>query len=343
MLNDTEERLHPEQAHRDQMSHRMQSDDQSAPTERHGLPHFIGISPSIHHIRQLIQHIAPTDVNILINGQTGTGKEVTARYIHAMSRRTGPFVAINCGALPESLFESELFGHEAGAFTSAQKRRIGKLEYAQHGTVFLDEIESMPLSAQVKLLRVLQERQLERLGGNQLITMQCRFIIASKKDLLALSQQSLFREDLYYRISVISIDLPPLSERREDIPLLFDYFIDQAVKRYQRPPPHWTTEQMIQWQAALWSGNVRELNNFAERLVLGMQAEKQSDLSYSRTLAEPTLPEKMLVFEKSLIKEALTACNGKVAEAAVKLGIPKKTLYDKLKKQGFSKPQYLST
>ncbi len=168
------------------------------------------------------------------------------------------------------MFESEIFGHEAGAFISAQKRRIGKLEYANGGTVFLDEIESMPLALQVKLLRVLQERRLERLGGNEAIVIDCRFIAASKADLLRLSAQGAFREDLYYRIGVVSIDLPRLVERREDIPMLLAHFAQGAAIRYQRPVPQWSTAQMAQWQARALPGNVRELRNFSDRLVLGV-------------------------------------------------------------------------
>jgi len=193
------------------------------------MPALIGQSAATERVRTMIRSVGPTAVDILINGQTGTGKEVVARQLHLASERKGPFVAINCGALPEAVFESEIFGHEAGAFTSAQKRRIGKLEYAKGGTVFLDEIESMPLALQVKLLRVLQERQLERLGGNESIDIDCRIIAASKVDLLRLSAEEKFREDLYYRIGVVSIALPRLVERRDDIPLLLAHFVQGAA------------------------------------------------------------------------------------------------------------------
>ncbi|WP_272938355.1 sigma-54-dependent transcriptional regulator, partial [Noviherbaspirillum denitrificans] len=234
------------------------------------MPALIGQSPAIERIRTLIRSVGPTPADVLINGQTGTGKEVVARHLHGASGRKGPFVAINCGALPESVFESEIFGHEAGAFTSAVKRRIGKLEYANGGTVFLDEIESMPLALQVKLLRVLQERRLERLGGNDPIQVDCRIIAASKADLLQLSAQGKFREDLYYRIGVVGIELPRLAERRDDIPLLLAHFVQGAALRYQRPAPQWSMAQMAEWQARDWPGNVRELRNFADRLVLGV-------------------------------------------------------------------------
>ena len=290
-------------------------------------PPLIGQSAPIERVRTLIRSVGPTAVDILINGQTGTGKEVVARQLHAASERKGPFVAINCGALPESVFESEIFGHEAGAFTGAQKRRIGKLEYANGGTIFLDEIESMPMALQVKLLRVLQERKLERLGGNESIVIDCRVIAASKADLLQLSGQGEFREDLYYRIGVVSIDLPRLRERREDIPLLLAHFIHAAAIRYGRDAPPWTAAQMAQWQQRDWPGNVRELHNFADRWVLGV-----ADGIMPEQDGGVALPQQLDAYERSLIEASLAAVDGNVALAAEQLGIPKKTLYDKIKK-----------
>lgn len=298
------------------------------------MPSLIGQSAAIERVRTLIRSVGPTAADILINGQTGTGKEVVARQLHGASGRKGPFVAINCGALPETVFESEIFGHEAGAFTSAQKRRIGKLEYANGGTVFLDEIESMPLALQVKLLRVLQERRLERLGGNDPIAIDCRIIAASKADLLQLSAQGAFREDLYYRIGVVSIDLPRLAERREDIPLLLAHFVQGAAIRYQRPIPQWRAAQMAQWQARDWPGNVRELRNFADRLVLGVAESAPSQAK--SVAAGGSLPQQVDAYERMLIVEALAASDGNVASAAEALGVPKKTLYDKLKKYQLS-------
>jgi two-component system C4-dicarboxylate transport response regulator DctD len=298
------------------------------------MPALIGQSTAIEKIRTMIRSVGPTAADILINGQTGSGKEVVARQLHLASGRKGQFVAINCGALPESVFESEIFGHEAGAFTSAQKRRIGKLEYAKGGTVFLDEIESMPLALQVKLLRVLQERRLERLGGNEAVAIDCRIIAASKADLLALSAQGSFREDLYYRIGVVSIDLPRLADRRDDIPLLLAHFVRVAAGRYERPVPAWTAAQMAQWQARDWPGNVRELRNFADRLVLGVaeSGDAAPGLSTATAAGDECLPLQIDAFERTLIARALASSDGNVAIAADRLGIPKKTLYDKLKK-----------
>ena len=312
------------------------------------MPDLVGRSDAIEHLKVVVRNVAPTGVDILVNGQTGTGKEVMARLIHAASGRKGNFVAINCGALPESVFESEIFGHEAGAFTGAQKRRIGKLEYANGGTVFLDEIESMPMALQVKLLRVLQERRLERLGGNESIALDCRIVAASKADLLGLSAQGLFREDLYYRIGVISIDLPRLRDRREDIPLLLAHFVAEAAQRYQRPLPVWTPEQMAAWQAADWPGNVRELRNFAERLTLGLvpatgagsgtaAGGAPAATGGAAPVAAPdggqaSLPQLVDAYERDLILRALAAADNTVARAADRLLRPRKTLYDKLKK-----------
>ncbi|CUI05212.1 sigma-54-dependent transcriptional regulator [Massilia antarctica] len=294
-------------------------------------PQLVGHSDAIERLKVLVRNIAPAGVDILINGQTGTGKEVVARLIHAASARKGNFVAINCGALPESVFESEMFGHEAGAFTGAHKRRIGKLEYANGGTLFLDEIESMPMALQVKLLRVLQERRLERLGGNEAIAVNFRIIAASKADLLELSAQGRFREDLYYRIGVATIDLPRLNERRDDIAPLIAHFTQDAAQRYGRPVPQWSSQQMSQWQAAEWPGNVRELRNFAERLVLGIVAAPAPDAAPAPGTAL-SLPQQLDAYERDLIADALDAVDGNVSTAADQLGVPRKTLYDKLKK-----------
>jgi two-component system C4-dicarboxylate transport response regulator DctD len=293
-------------------------------------PALVGQSAAMERVRTLIRSVGPTSVDILINGQTGAGKEVVARQLHAASERKGPFVAINCGALPESVFESEIFGHEAGAFTGAQKRRIGKLEYANGGTLFLDEIESMPMALQVKLLRVLQERKLERLGGNESITIDCRVIAASKTDLLQLSAQGAFREDLYYRIGVVSIDLPRLRDRRDDIPLLLAHFIHAAAIRYGRAAPAWTAALMAQWQQRDWPGNVRELRNFADRWVLGVADSSADNVAVSSVMT--SLPQQLDAYERTLIEDALTVAEGNVALAAEQLGIPRKTLYDKIKK-----------
>ena len=296
--------------------------------EAQGEMPVIGQSPGMQGVRRLIAALAPTDVDILINGETGSGKEVVARAIHAASGRRGPFVAINCAALPESVFESELFGHEAGAFTGAGKRRIGKIEYANGGTLFLDEIESMPLNLQAKLLRVLQERVVERLGGNAVVSVDCRVLAASKTDLKQLSETGGFRADLFYRLNVASIDLPPLRERREDIPLLMAFFLRQAAQRYGKPLPEWSAGDLVRWQAYDWPGNVRELKNAADRCCLGLP----DGLPVVAGTVDPaqSLVARVDQAEKGFIEVALRMAQGSVAAAADVLQIPKKTLYDKL-------------
>lgn len=295
---------------------------------------LIGSSESIQRVARTIDSLAPTDVDILICGETGTGKEVVAHALHARSGRTGPFVALNCGALPESVFESEIFGHETGAFTGADKRRIGKIEYACDGTLFLDEIESMPLALQVKLLRVLQERRVERLGSNVSIPVNCRIVAATKSDLKRLSDQGGFRADLYYRLNVVSIDLPPLRQRLNDIAPLMTYFLSQAARRFSREIPSWTEQDLFRWQHHDWPGNVRELKAVAERLCLGVGDGLEAIQAETVSLAA-----RLDNYERGLIREALRGAHGNVALAAERLHLPKKTLYDKLARHQLD-PEY---
>jgi two-component system C4-dicarboxylate transport response regulator DctD len=291
---------------------------------------IIGRSSAIAKVRQVVLSLAPKAADIMILGETGTGKELIARCLHDFSeRRNGHFVAINCGALPESVFESELFGHEEGAFTGASRQRIGKIEYASGGTLFLDEIESMPLSLQVKLLRVLQERQVERLGSNQLIPIDLRVIAATKDDLLLLSEQKKFRADLYYRLNVASLTLPALRERREDIPLLFEYFVLQGALRYGQSAPLVGIDLLHALMAERWAGNVRELRNIADRFVLGLLDQTLMPSGGGRA---GSLAEQVDAFEKAIIEDGLRRLDGNVVAAAESLHLPRKTLYDKLKR-----------
>jgi two-component system, NtrC family, C4-dicarboxylate transport response regulator DctD len=297
--------------------------------DREDVPELVGESAAIQRLRGFIATIGPSGADVLINGETGTGKEVVARQLHAAGSPEAPFVAINCGAMPETMFESEVFGHEAGAFTGAAKRRIGKFEFARAGTVFLDEIESMPLALQVKLLRVLQERTVERLGGNESIKVNCRIVAASKADLEKLSREGTFRADLYYRISTVSVQLPALREHPADIPSLLGLFVRQACTRYDRPVPDWTPQQMAAWSAMPWPGNVRELKGFADRLVLGLVDAWQEPADVRTPLS---LSLQLELFEKSALRAALKRTGGNVVLAAEQLGIGKTTLYDKLKR-----------
>ena len=231
---------------------------------------LIGHSLKMEELRRTILSLSDTRVDVLITGETGSGKELVAQCLHQTSpNRDKHFVALNCGAIPEAMFESEVFGHEAGAFTGAQRRRIGKMEYAAGGTLFLDEIESMPLSTQVKLLRALQERQIERLGSNELIFAESRVIAATKADLEQLSEQQKFRSDLLYRLNVVMLEVPPLRERPEDIALLFEHFLLEAAVRYGRTAPLASSAFQRDLMAHHWPGNVRELRNVADRFVLG--------------------------------------------------------------------------
>jgi DNA-binding NtrC family response regulator len=288
---------------------------------------IIGRSSAIVELRRAILNVASTPADVMITGETGTGKELVARCLHDFSKRAArPFAAINCGGLPEALFESEVFGHEMGAFTGAAKRRIGKIEHAAGGTLFLDEIETMPATLQVKLLRTLQERQFERLGSNDLHAMDCRVLAATKTDLLHPAKEHPFRSDLYYRLSVVVLNIPPLRDRREDIPMLLSHFMLQAALRYERPVPELDAVQIGDLLSRPWPGNVRELRNVADRLVLGMPDQATAGPTPS------TLEEQLLHFERYLITEALATCNGRAAVASERLGIPKKTLYDKMKR-----------
>ena len=293
---------------------------------------LIGRSQAMARVRQLVADLGNSAADILIHGETGTGKELVARCLHeAGPRRKGNFVAINCGGLPETLFESEIFGHEAGAYTGAGKRRIGKIEHASGGTLFLDEIESMPIALQIKLLRVLQERSLERLGSNQPIPIDCRVVAATKADLKALSDQGRFRADLYYRLSVVTLPLPPLRERREDIPLLFEHFLLQAAARHQRPVPEFDPARQARLLAYDWPGNLRELRNVADRCVLGIAAGAPP-FETEPAAAPRSLAATVEEFERALIAEALGRHGGSLARSAEALGMAKTTLHDKIRK-----------
>ncbi|MBP2315717.1 sigma-54-dependent transcriptional regulator [Azospirillum soli] len=292
---------------------------------------LIGNSPAMERVRRLIADLGDSAADVLIHGETGTGKELVARCLHdASPRRTGNFVAVNCGGLPESLIDSEIFGHEAGAFTGAGKRRIGKIEHANGGTLFLDEIESMPMPMQIKLLRVLQERTLERLGSNTAIPVDCRVIAATKVDLRELADRGLFRADLYYRLNVATLPLPPLRERREDIPLLFEQFALEAASRHGRPVPEPDAERTRRLMAHHWPGNVRELRNVADRCVLGIEGGFPP-FGAPVTPARP-LAETVDAFERALIAEALRRNGNSLARASEELQVAKTTLHDKIRK-----------
>ena len=292
---------------------------------------LVGQTDVMVRLRDTVQQLAQIDVDLIINGETGTGKEVVAKCLHDFSpRNASPFVALNCGAVTESVIESELFGHEAGSFTGANKKRIGKIEHASSGTLFLDEIESMPPSLQIRLLRVLQERTLQRLGGNEDISVDIRVIAASKEDLREASDRGSFREDLYYRLNVANIDLPSLDQRKEDIPLLFSYFSEQACQKFNRenkPVPDLLLQQLT---LQSWPGNVRELRNAAERWALGLPFAGNHNLTEAP--AEGNLDDLVACYEREIILAALKANKGQAELTARALGIPRKKLYLRMKK-----------
>lgn len=302
---------------------------------------LIGQSPAIARLREQIGALAAINSDVLILGETGAGKEVVARALHDLSsRRAGPFVAINAGALAESVVESELFGHEQGAFTGASKRRIGKFEFANGGTLFLDEIESMSLDVQVKLLRLLQERVVERLGGNQLIPLDIRVIAATKEDLRQAADQGRFRADLYYRLNVATLRIPALRERGEDALLLFQHFAEAASGRHGLPPRHLAGQQRAALLRHTWPGNVRELQNAAERFALGLELDLEQDQAIisvpDSDNASDGLNAQVEAFERSLISAELARPHNSLRSLAEALGLPRKTLHDKLRKHGLN-------
>jgi two-component system C4-dicarboxylate transport response regulator DctD len=308
---------------------------QAAEQAQGDLP-LIGQTPAIERLRHTLRQIADTDVDVLVTGETGSGKEVVASLLHRWSRRAkGNFVALNCGALPETVIESELFGHEPGAFTGAQKKRVGRIEHSSAGTLFLDEIESMPPAIQVQMLRVLEMREVTPLGTNEVRPVDLRVVAAAKVDLGDPRQRGDFREDLYYRLNVVTLSIPPLRERRDDIPLLFGHFADRAANRFNREVPALSTTVRRHLQQHDWPGNVRELSHFAERFVLGLESATMAKSDEAPAADEGLpLPARVERYEAELIRETLSQHNGDVRRTIEALGIPRKTFYDKLQRHG---------
>ncbi len=335
------------------------------------LPGVIARSRSMRQVAEITRCVARSSASVLLVGETGTGKELVARAIHTLSpRRTGPFIRVNCGALSEGLLESELFGHVKGAFTGAIANRTGRFEAAHTGSIFLDEISSTSLQLQVKLLRVLQEGEFERVGDTQTIRVDVRVVAATNHDLEQLIREGRFREDLYYRLNVVQIDLPPLRERREDIPLLARYFVRQFCADYDRPPLRIGRATMEVLLAYDWPGNVRELQNAIARAVVLAQgkeitpedlparvrgeqafrigrrpAHEQELTQLARDLASLVIEtagplagdlyERAIeVVERELIRQVMRECGGTQTKAAERLGINRNTLYRKLRDLG---------
>ena len=306
----------------------------------------IGTSSVLQMVLAHAAKVAPTDSTVLILGETGTGKELIARAIHKRSNRSErPFISLNCAAVPSSLIMSELFGHEKGAFTGALQRRLGRFELAEGGTLFLDEVGDLPLETQIALLRVLQEREFERVGGTEVLRADVRVIAATNRDLQAAVAEGAFRSDLYYRLNVFPIKLPPLRERKEDVPLLVNYFVDLYAKRAGKKIEHIQKKALEALQEYSWPGNVRELQNVIERsLIIAETNEFSIDESWVANEPQPPTPATdRTLTERTRIEAALAQSNGKVAGAhgaAVKLGIPPSTLESKIRSLGINKFQF---
>jgi DNA-binding NtrC family response regulator len=320
--------------------------------QRYQFDNIIGNSPGMQEVLAAVEQVAPTNATVLLGGESGVGKDMIARAIHQHSRRVnGPFVKINCTAIPENLLESELFGYEKGAFTGAVAAKPGKFELADKGTIFLDEIGDMPGSLQVKLLRVLQEREFERLGGTRTIKVDVRVVAATNQDLRAALEQGTFREDLYYRLNVVPISIPPLREHKEDIPYLVDHFIKRFAESSGKAIEGITPEAMNLLADFHWPGNVRELENIIERAVVMASGPKigagdiRLDIAAPGSHAAPQaasgpatlfLPEGMTLeqFEEKLIGEALQRAGGNKSQAARLLGLSRNALRYRLSKIG---------
>ncbi|MBU2621868.1 MAG: sigma-54 dependent transcriptional regulator [Proteobacteria bacterium] len=323
--------------------------------KRYSRTNIIGTSKAMENVFGLIEKVADTDITVLIQGPSGTGKELIARAIHYDSDRgEKPLVVINCGAIPEALLESELFGHEKGSFTGAHKSRVGRFEMANGGTIFLDEIGEMSPALQVKLLRVLQDQRFERVGGTKTIHVDVRIIAATNKNLTVAINNNTFREDLYYRLNVIMIKAPPLKQRKSDIPLLVNYFMKKFQKKDKETITGFSPDAMNAMLEFVWPGNVRELENVIRQLVVLCENPivefedlpehiQQTEISVTRSEAAQFLEEGLSldnavkVYERKLIIEAMEKSNGIKAKAAKLLNIKRTTLVEKMKKQNFSK------
>jgi len=317
--------------------------------DRAQLGNIIGTSPGMQEVFSLIERVSFADVPVLITGESGTGKELVARAIHERSgRSTRAFVALNCGAVPETLLESEFFGHERGAFTGAVRAHAGRFEQADGGTLFLDEIGTMRFDLQAKLLRAIQEQEIQRLGSSQTRKVDVRILAATGEDLEEAIRRRTFRDDLYYRLNVVPIHLPPLRERREDIPLLVQHFLDGASRKFSRKPPGIAPEAMERLQSYPWPGNVRELENCMERVLILSRAERLAVEDLPANLCDgvvasgegvngfelPVEGVKLTDLERHLIRQALRRTQGLIRPAARLLGISYKTLQYRIRKHG---------
>ncbi len=321
---------------------------QDALFEKFKIEGIIGTSKKMKEVMEVVKKVTPTSVTVLIYGESGTGKELVARAIHYNSqRKTGPFTAINCAAIPDTLIESELFGYEPGAFTGASHRKIGLFETTNRGTLFLDEVGDLPLLTQTKILRVMQDKEIRRLGGKESIKVDVRIIAATNKDLEKEVTQGRFREDLYYRFKVVTVEIPPLRERKEDIPALVSFFIARYNKEFGKKVAGISDAALKGLIEYFWPGNIRQLESVVERAVLMSDTNKvelhdiksELKLSSEGSLMEIELPDEGINFEeleKDLIKKAMLKANNVVARAARLLGMSYKTFWYRLEKFGLS-------
>ncbi|MBB3142348.1 sigma-54-dependent transcriptional regulator [Halomonas organivorans] len=300
---------------------------------------LLGQAPAMVALRRQLETLAPVQANVLVYGETGSGKEVVARCLHDFGPGAeAPFVALNCGALAPELIESELFGHEKGAFTGANGRRIGKLEHASGGTLFLDEVESLPLDAQVKLLRALQEGEVTPLGSNEVRPVALRVVAAAKADLPSLAREGRFREDLYYRLAITELHLPPLRERREDVATLFGHFCRQAAAVHERDAPEASPALLQALERQAWPGNLRQLRNAATRFVLGLEIPGLEEGGES----EPgSLNAQVAAFECALLRAALGRHGGNIQAVMEELELPRRTLNQKMLRHGLRRETFL--
>ena len=312
---------------------------------------IVGSSPALQVVLSRVAKVAPTDSTVLITGETGTGKELIARAIHKRSQRASrAFVSVNCAAIPRDLIASELFGHEKGAFTGATQRRLGRFESADGGSIFLDEIGELPAEMQIALLRVLQEREFQRVGGNELIKTDVRVVAATNRDLQAAIAEGSFRDDLFYRLNVVPIEVPPLRERKEDIPLLVEYFVERYANQAGKKITGISKRSMELLQSYKWPGNIRELQNVIERSVIISESKNLCideswfvGRSINTDSAIQQLSEKLASQEREMIELALSECSGRVSGprgAAAKLGIPQSTLDSKIKALKINKQRF---
>ncbi len=320
-----------------------------------GLKQIIGSSKVVEELREKINEISICDVKVLISGESGTGKELAARAIHYLSKRAGkPFIPVNCGAIPENLFENELFGHVKGAFTDARYHQVGLVKEADGGTLFLDEVGTASPHIQIKLLRLLQDKEYKPLGDPKSRKADIRIIAATNKDLSCLVKEGAFREDLYYRLNIVPLHIPPMRERKEDIPILAEYFARKYSREYNKPVRELSKEAMEELVSYTWPGNIRELENKIQQLVVmspsnvitsgdiqlcgGKSVSEKADVGYFNVMKKKTIN----VFEKTYLSMLMTENRGNVADAARRAGKSRTALWNLIKKHSFSPKQFRS-